>query len=250
MRSEDYLTKAAKRAQQKAQLLMGRIDFQDDMKKLRAKWSIPKDGIKGNKASEAWHRWLNQITDEYQEKEWPQVRKKVIKLKTHGEFSEGDKLEKKFNAAAPLNVFQTDIRWLIKKYRLPPLMTDAVRSYLLFNRAHNLSSHPRVAIQHSVGSNGAFGELYLIINADTTLEDIKSFWPMVKGLQKYQPDYRQAKRQPLKNLKRDQRAYELRESKKTYGEIAKILSQEYKKIFTYSDIPSLIKRHKKRLGII
>ena len=99
------------------------------------------------------------------------------------------------------------------------------------------------------GDPHSLKEVLISIEADTTLEDIKAAWPNIKSTKKKLRYYKQDKFQPLKKFDRDQRAYELQLENKTNKQIATILTQEFKNVFSYAEIPKIIQRHKKRLGM-
>lgn len=251
--NEKWFRKLSERAKLKARKLMSRPDFQADIQALRKKWRIPETGLKTDQESEQWHRWRNELSNEFMETEWPVLARELWRMregsKTVANYRVFQEKEKEFNERIPINDFNKDIAALITKYKQSPRFKRSLFHYLLFNGTDHIYGPIGVSVRTTGGGIRNFTEVLIGIEADTTLADIKAAWPMIKHAQKQLPSYQQEKFQPIRNFARDQRAYELKLAGKTYREIARTLTKEFVKIFSYADIPPLIKRHKKRLGI-
>lgn len=249
MVSNEYLKKLSKRFKQKAMLLVSNPDFQDDILRLRKKWSIPKEGIKSNEESEKWHRNLYIAADQYTKEEWSKHRSELDKLKKQGKYLKLEKRQKELNDAGPINAFRIDIKLMVKKYNLSPRWEESIRRYLLFNNVNNIGGFLGISIRTETDPESDIKKILLEIDEDTTLEDVKQFWSTIKFHQEHLRYKKQKKFQPITYLERNKDAYELLKTGKSYKEIADILSRKYKKIYTYFEIGDFIKRHKLKVGI-
>lgn len=239
-----YHEKALSRLKQKIKLLVARPDFQKDIHELRIKWKIPQDGIKNEEANEKWNTQLDIDTDEYYDKNWPKERKELLVLRKAGKHREADEIKKKINANAPLNAFNNDIWSVIRKYRLSPKWNNGIRRYLLFNDPANLNISFGIPVKFE-WENG-MRRIYLEIDEDTTLDDLRNVWSWARKLQRGK---KYDKYQPIKNFDRDNRAYELQLEGRTEKEIGDIIQEEFGETLDYNELNIAIKRHKKRLNI-
>lgn len=251
MTTEDYFKKHNQRLAQKILLTFSHKKFQEDMAILRKKWNIPAEGIKTEKENISWHRKLSDDTTKYFEKNREAQRNLVLKLESEKKWQEADKQRKEFNKVAPLNSFQNDLWQIVLKYKLPHSWKDSVKQYLLFNYLNNLSTPLTVTIENSWNMDTMTKSLSLLIDADTTLDDIKAIWPSVMEEQKTLSDYNPAKFQPIPNLLLDKRVFELKNLKKTHSDISNTIESEFgKSNLAYKDINEAVRRHKKRLGLL
>jgi hypothetical protein len=239
-----YHEKALSRLKQKIKLLVARPDFQKDIQELRTKWKIPSNGIKDEQENENWNMQLGIDTDEYYDKNWPKERKELLALRKAGKHREADEIKKKINADAPLNAFNNDIWSVIRKYRLSPKWNNGIRRYLLFNDPTNLNISFGIPVKFE-WENG-MRRIYLEIDEDTTLDDLKNVWSWARKLQRGK---KYDKYQPIKNFDRDNRAYELQLEGRTEKEIGDIIQEEFGDTLDYNELNIAIKRHKKRLNI-
>lgn len=251
--NETWFKKQSERAKLKFQKLVSRPDFQADIQALRKKWRIPAIGLKTDKESEEWYRWRDEFNDQFEKNEWPALSRKLWRMregiKTASDYRAFKEKEKEYNERFPINDYNKDIARLISKYKQSPRLEWMLTHYLLFNKAE-MYGPIGVSVRITGGDGRRYGTGVSIgIEADTTLADIKAAWPMVKHAQKKLVTYKQKKFQPIQNFDRDQYAYELKLQGKTSTAIASILKKEYGGSLLYSDIPKLIKRHKKRLDI-
>lgn len=247
---KDYFEKRKKRLTQKIKLLVSRPDFQKEIIELRKKWNIPVDGVKSEELNREWNKNLNTATDKYYDEEWPKHRKELQHLQTRATYVEYKNREDELNNAAPLNAFGIDIKAILKKYLLNPKWKDPIRRYILFNDPEKMGLSIGVTITgHLNDYEPTEYQLSLQIDEDTTLEDIKEIWPDVMAHQERLIYRKQKKFQPIKNFERDKEAYDLKQSGKSYNNIADILSKKYDKAISYDDVASYIKRYKKKIGI-
>lgn len=245
----DYLQKRKQRIKQRAMLLTSRPDFQKDVLHLRKKWKIPTKGIKNEGNYRKWQEWLDNETEKYFSDGWPKHRGELLKLKKKGKFKEFESRQEELNNKVPLNEFQQDLWNLVKKYKLPPKWHSGLKQYLMSNSSDtwNVFLGPRIEV--SWDEKTKLKSLALLIDEDTTLEDIKAIWPSVQ-MHQSSLSYKQFKKfQPLKTFERDERAYELQTEGKSLKEIASILSDEDNHEYAYHDVSKFIQRYKEKLDI-
>lgn len=248
---ENYPKKQQKRLQQKIKILISNPQFQKNILTLRKKWNIPKEDFSSPKDVEKWYRNLLKSTDEYFDIEWPKFRGKLLELKKQGKIKKAEKKQKKFNEKAPLNEFNDDIHKLISRHKISPKWDNFLRQYLLFNSAKNINISLSVRIQTIWDEKTKTKQISLLIDENTTIEDIKTIWSTVNFFQSTLSYRKRKKFQPIKNriFKRDKRAYDLKQSNKTLKQIAEIMSKEFNKEYMWYEVTSFIKRHKGKLGI-
>lgn len=240
----NYHEKSLVRLKQKIKLLVARPDFQKDIHELREKCKIPTDGIKNEEENQNWNMQLDIDTDAYYTNNWPVERKEILNLRKAGKYKEADELKKKTNAEAPLNSFNNDLWVIIRKYRLSPKWHNGIRRYLMFNDPSNMNILFGIPVKFE-WENG-IRRIYLEIDDDTTLNDLKNVWSWARKLQRGK---QYDKYQPIKNFDRDNRAYELQLEGRAEKEIGDIIQEEFGDALDYNELNIAIKRHKKRLNI-
>lgn len=251
MTKTDYFSKRNERIQQRLEILLARSNFQSDIKTLRKKWNIPRDGIETEEAHQEWMNWLNQQTDQYVNKNWPQCRTQSQDLIKQGKLLERKDLENEFNKNIPRNAFRYDILHLLSQYKIPSQWEESIRRYLLFNKSIDLPIPlNNVTVQETWDFNLGSWQLSLILSADTTLKDIKAIWPLIKQEQVKLHDYASKKFQPVPNLKRDKQIFDLAEKGMSYEDIASTILKEFraKSTFGYDDVSKALHRYRKRIG--
>ena len=246
---DEYLNKLAKKAEQRAKLLVANPNFQSDIKEVRKTFNIPVEGLNGQEATQKWHQDFYKKEEECFRNIFGRRRHEVTKLKKAKRFREMLDLEKELNNTLPINALRIAIKNLIKKYKLPLSWQDSVRKYILFNNITNIWLPEGITIVEEHDEDTGLRKLSLEIQDDTRLEDIKKAWPDIEFHQKLLHSYTKKKFQPIRNFERDQEAYNLKKSGKSYNEIADIFSEKYKKDISYDDVASFIKRHKQKTGI-
>lgn len=245
----DYFKKLSFRFRQKVKLQFSNPKFQEDIVILRKKWGIPDFGLKTSEEIEQWHHGLYEQSDRYTKEEWPKHRAESNKLRSQGRYVEYENKLKELNNTDPINAFRLDIKSVIKKYNLPPRWEETVKSFFFFNNLNKLDSMIGIVIKIETDPENEQERVWLGIEEDTTIEEIRKQWPMIKLHQNRLRYKRQKIFQPIKNFDRDKKAYDLKQLGKSYDEIAGILSENYNKEYGYEDAGSFIKRHKHKVGI-
>lgn len=250
--SKAYFDKRLERVKQRLGILFVRPDFHGDVLVFRKKWNIPEDGIETEDGNSEWRRWLTQETNTYTEKYLTDYKVKAQALTDQGKLNERDDLHKEFNAKVPLNAFRLGVLGFLKKYQIPFQWEEVVRRYLLFNK--DIEPHiplNSVTLQEDWNFDIGSWELSLKLGADTTLEDVKAIWSLVKTQQKKLHDYTNKKFQPIPNLEVDQRAYELKQQKLSHKDIADKITEEFNlDSYTYKEVSESLRHHKMRLGLL
>lgn len=247
-----YFDKRYERIKQKLSILYARPDFQADVLVFRKTWNIPEDGIKTEDDNHQWKVWLNEETNKYVEKYLPIHQREAKILFDQNKLIERDDLNREFNAKVPRNAFRREILLFLKKYKIPLQWEEITRRYLLFNNEIELHAPLNsVTLQENWNFDIGSWDLMLLLSADTTLEDIKAIWPLVKEQQVKLYDYPDKKFQPIPNLEIDKRVYELKQQKWTYTKIATQINKEFPHLsYVYKDVGDALRRHKKRLGLL
>ncbi len=243
---KEYLDNASKKLQQETAVITANPEFQADVAELRVKWNIPKGGFTNTDDVQNWHGWLNKQSEQWRLEQWPKYRMPLLKLKEAGQLKEYTDENARINKLNPLNDFYQEVGSLLKKYRLRPGLKDGIRGYLLVNHlGHNLG----VAIRTQEDPLTGFTELQLIIDENTTLNDIKAMWSAVNFHQN-QLQYKKRQLRERPQDERDKRAYELT---KLEGKSAKVaadeLGDEMGEVFTDYEIHDFVRRYKEKTGI-
>ncbi|MBI3289864.1 hypothetical protein HYZ78_00530 [Candidatus Microgenomates bacterium] len=249
---DKYIKKQVQRINQKIKILVVRPDFQDDISKLRDKWQIPAEGIKTDEHRERWYGNLLVSTDKYYDEVWPLHRKELDQLRKKKKIKELEEKRKQLNLMAPLNAFKEDISVMVQKYKIPPKWHHSIERYLLFNDPENMNVSLGVTIRTEKDEKTKLEKLYLEIEADTTLEDIKHIWPSVNFFQSKLSYRKRKKFQPIRKLDLYKFVYDLREEGKTYKHIASRLENKFPRKsgpYEYEEVGDFIKKFKKLTGI-
>lgn len=241
---DKYQIRQTERTNQRIKILINRPDFQKDITFLRNKWKIPQKGLKTENENEEWNNWILDETDNYYDTKWPKETKKILKLRSLKKYNEAEEIKKTINSGAPLNALNNDVWVIIINYDLPPKWHDGVKNYLLSGDPKYLRNQTGL----TVSFNWDHGVMRPSIefDKDTTLTDLKRVWSWAKRLLKRNKN---TKFQPIKNLDRDKRAYELEKEGKTPTEMEDIIEKEFGAILSYNELTLAIKRYKKRLNI-
>jgi len=230
---------AIRKTRQKAKLLAEQPKFKNEIKRLRKKWNIPEDGFQDYEEFNYWETAFNERNRVYQQVEYPEFITKYKK-----ELDYGERL-KEFNKKAPNNELQNDLALLIKKQKLSPLWIQGLKGYLL----RNFMPIPAgLIIEISTDPITNSPILKLVIQEDTSIKDIQSAWSEIRSYQKKLPYWRQNKSQPMPYFERNKRAYELKQTRKSYKEIAEILTRELKTEYDYTQILDFIRSHENNIN--
>jgi len=246
---KDYSKDKISRPRQRAMLLIANPHFQEEVQEIRKKFKIPIRGIKSNEESEKWHHNFYESDDIYFETNIKRVKEEIKQLEQEKKFREGFDLHRKFNKDAPINALSIAIKQIIKNYKMPLGWHHSVQRYILFNNVDYMLLPGNIAIRQDIDQDTDLRKLSIEIDDSTRREDLIKAWPRIKFHQKKLESYTKKKFQPIKKFERDQKAYNLKQSGKTYNEIADTLSKKYKKPISYDDVASYIKRHKQKIGI-
>lgn len=246
---DPFVQKQIFRTEQKAKLLIARPDFQQEILNLRQKFDVPPCGLMDQKKNEEWHHNFYQSDDVYFETVWKKKSLEIGKLRKAKKFKEAEALKKKLNNAAPINSFRIAIKNILKKYKLLMNWEESVWKYLLFNDLDGMWLPAGITIHTKVDEDTGLQRFFVEIEDSITLRGIGKKWSIIKYFQKQLNSYTRQKFQPIKKLKRYQKAYELKQKGKSLNEIALILSKDEDKIYIWSDAAKFVDRYKKHLGI-
>ncbi|MCE7936298.1 hypothetical protein DYH10_00685 [Candidatus Saccharibacteria bacterium CPR2] len=141
---------------------------------------------------------------------------------------------------------------LIEKYKLGPSWIFGLVEYIDRLDPTYLIRLPRPAVEIRTNKETGINELWIRINEDTTLEDIKQRWSFIKWYQEKLDYTKQKKFQPNDKavLERNKFVYELRENGLSHQQIADKLNDKYPdEVFVYSDIATMLRNYKRQTGI-
>jgi hypothetical protein len=250
MAKSSYFDKRRERNKQKLEVLLSRPDFQADIAELRKLLKIPEGGFTDENAYTMWEINLELETQKYFSDNSPSMMQRLQELKEKGQMAEFEQEQLVFNQKAPKNFINYCVWQLIHKYKLSTQWRSSLKNYVIFNDVGNFWV-PASNISMNIEWDKKTGhrELSLIIYADTTLEDVKAIWPEVMKQQEQLQDKSADKIQPIPNLKRDKRIYELSEKGMGYEDIASEIKKEFNvpSSFGYDDVSKALNRYRKRI---
>jgi|GEM_PF-5258306 len=246
---KNYIAKLAKRAKQRARLLVSRPDFQEEILELRKRHRIPLGGFTDDETNQKWHNDFYESDDVWFKTEYPKHTDKLLKLKNEGNLREYEKLNREINNSAPVNSFRIAIKNMLKKYKVPLRWEECVRRYLLFNDLDNMWLPAGISIHGERDKDTNLERLFIEIEDDTILEDIKQQWQEIKYQQKQLHSHTKDKFQPIKQYDRDKMADDLKRKGYKLADIAKKLSKEFHKDYSWYDVSKFIERYRQKLGI-
>lgn len=142
------------------------------------------------------------------------------------------------------NVFNNDIWSIVRKYRLSPRWHNGIKHYLLFNDPKNM--HKSIGIPVKINWEDGIRRIFLEIDDDTTLNDLKQVWSWARKMKRGKPT---GKFREIENFDRDKRAFELKKEGKNSEEILNIIEIEFGETLDYNHLNIIINRYKKRLNI-
>jgi len=243
-----YILKSVDRQNQKIKVLISKPSFIDAIIILRRKWKIPDKGIQSQNELDKWYQKLNDDTEQYFDRQWPSKRQELIEIRDKGSLAKYKKIQDKFNSDVPRNAFLIDIKGLTLKQKLSSRWINGIKQYLLLNNPNNMGIFIGPVISTKIDMEFETETIFLEMEAETTLEDIKAIWPEVKKMQSKLPYIKQKKFQPLRKFDRNKKAYELHLAGKKYREIAEDFSKNRKAIGE-EDVAKMIERYKKKVDI-
>jgi len=171
--------------------------------------------------------------------------RKILQIPSDGFREDFDGLDKWLKAAdgKQLGTLYSNSDGLVSKHHLPAHRREWLRNFVLTGSPSMTEGYTGIRFTKEPGYDGR-NEIHIIITDNTTLEDIKNIWPEITKLQ----GKGSRKRQPYKNRKRNQKAYQLFKEGESLKEIANKLSEEFEGTYTDNDISHIIRRYKQKLG--
>ena len=245
---KNYSKKIFDKASQRAKLLIANPEFKKEVKEIRNRFKIPQEGL-NDQQNEKWHDDFYILGDEYFEKVWLKRSPEIDRLKNAKKLKEANELQKQLNDEAPINAFRIAVKTILKKYKLPLNWAHSIQRYILFNSIDLMWLPGNVMINEEIDQDTNLIKLSIGIDDSTTLEDIKKSWQTIKFHQKRLESYTKKKFQPIPNLDRDKRAYELEQKGKSIDEIGEIINLEFDDGLDNNQLNIAIKRYEKRLNI-
>jgi len=231
------------KAAQQAKLLVANPNFQADIKALREKWRIPTDGFKSQTEADEWNGQLMLSSDLMHDEE---ARKLGLQKLHPADLWAG---VAEIDARLPHHLFKADILELIYKYQLSVQWQNNLQEYSLTNAFDERFLFDSVAVSYTRDPQTGLWEIHIIVHENTTLQNVKDSWHLVKGFQKHLPFRKRQKIREIKQLDRDKLAYELDQGGKSYKSIAIALTKEFGKDIDYNEVSKFIERHKKKIGL-
>ncbi len=203
---KSLLEKSRRKVSENAQLLASNPEFQADIIKLRRKWNLPDGGLQSGE----------------REKWWKEVRDPSI------------------------NAIRKDIITLIKKNQLNPKIMSGLIGYLWSNKEQALMMTMLSPVVKKTVNEDGFEEISVVIDENTSHADYVDAWKRVLEFRDDLVYKKRKKQQPIKNLKRDRRIFELWGESKTSRQIADTIYDEFGEVIGYEYIPILKKRFQNR----
>lgn len=206
-------------------LLLDCREFKEAVNDFRKEWHISKSGLSDEKAGE----WL-----------WHLAEKSDQALARTPHIKNSDIL---------INAFQAGIKALARKFKIPSSSsyTQALKGYLLTGRFDQIP-HSNIRAFWEIDKNTKKKRIFLEVYSDTTLDDIRNVWDVVKKLQKHTEGYIPGRKRTLSNPKLTKRIQELKNMGLTGVLIAKQIKDEFPgcSINTYSDVNRILHRIKQK----
>ncbi len=222
-------------------------NFQEDVKKIRVVFRIPKEGFKKKTDGD---KFLKKIVSE------------AFKITEDPKFIEKRKhlYKKMLLDEITRNKWIEEVRELEKKVPYFALGQEIEKLQL----KHKISNHWRFALhQHIIAGGkewvigcvpGIFSlpqggsEIRISVDENATLDDLKKVWPSVKEFQKQLKNYRNKKLRKPKRFSRDVKIVELHHQGLTHSGIMKKINDSTPSgdIIGYEYVSKILKRYKAR----
>lgn len=238
---------------QKVDLLTLNPEFQKDILRFRKKWSIPKNGFKDCEGTEEYQAWLDKTSDEYTNSEAYKTQKKLLSNEMNLATNKNDpklyinaqeKL-KLLESKVPLNDYFNDQKIIATKYELSENYKMALGVFLLCGAFHSVYV-PKTPVRVWYERNPEDKKkIFIEIYADTTIEDIREAWPMIKKWQKDMLGYKEGRKRKTTYYNMNKRIFELHQKNTPHEEISTIIEREFGRKIIYYDISKIINRFKK-----
>lgn len=238
---------------QKVDLLTLNSEFQKDILKFRKKWSIPKNGFKDCEGTEEYQEWLDKISDEYTNSEAYKTQKRLLSNKMNLATSKNDpklylntKEELRLlESKTPLNDYFNDQEIIATKYELSENYKMALSVFLLssvFYPVYVPKTPVRVWYERNLEDKK---KIFIEVYAETTIEDIREAWPMIKKWQKDTLGYKKGRKRKTTYYSMNKRIFELHQKNTSNEDISTIIEKEFGRKILYYDISKIINRFKK-----
>lgn len=249
---EKHLSKLLKKRNQRIQLLVDNLDFQKDILAIRERWNIPRSGLRDIDEWKTWYDDFLRKDDLHFVNHRKQYHEELSRLK-EVDYRKYLEHKKEINLELPVNAFAHDIAQIANKYKLHPKWEEGIKGYLYYNDHKTFPMPLGVVIHKKIDMEKGIKRLFLEIDEDTTLDDIKASWKSVKYHQSTLGYNRKQKNQPIRSINLYKRAFELRKKEnKSYTQIADIFEKEFPKpnedIYSTEEIANFIRKYKKLTG--
>lgn len=252
---ENLTEKLPLKVRQRIELLLMQPTFISEVIFVRVHFEIRRGGFSSETEMNNWLKKMEARELSFYQDDWTDLMQEikseteVSNMNKYEEFMATKALSDKLCALSPHSTFKNAINKIVKKFGLSPKYEQFVINYIFLGEEAAIEKFvPNAKIDTTKDCNGKLNRISIEIEDDTTIKDVKAIWSKIKELQSQLPYKKHDIFQPIKNIKRDEMAYELRRTGKTYREIAETISDDFHIACSYTDIPDYIKRHKKRVG--
>jgi len=213
------------KSKQKVDLILANPNFHTSVRILRLKWKIPQDGFMLEKPIET------------------KTKKGIVHQHVKGKMEEW---QDQLNKSGKSPDFWKDLdnlrRATLKPYKLSDRWLFFLQRYIVYG-----SKMPEAGLEVHLRRDDDAGEhsIWVKIEGDTTLDDIKRGWGNIKRMQERLLNYKK-RFKAIPKLQRDKKIMELSEQGLPDKEITEQINKEFGDGLIYSDIPKIRKKHKKR----
>lgn len=143
---------------------------------------------------------------------------------------------------------KNDIEEIRKKYKLSTLYTICLHCLIKYDGLIKGVLPYSYCLPHTK-SNKDNNKDYVDVRIfkETTLKDLREFWPFIQGMLEKDPKKRNKK---LTNFERDEEIFELKKKGEKNIEIMKIINKKYDEIIGCEDISKIVSSFKKQVKYI
>jgi len=213
------------KSKQKVDLILANPIFHTKVRILRMKWKIPPNGFTLKKSIEI------------------KTKKGIVRQHVKGKM---EKWEDRLNESGKSPDFWKDLdnlrKTTLKPYKLPDRWLLFLQWYIVYGSKMPVSS-PEIYLRRD--DDASEYTLWVKIDGDTTLSDIKRVWKYIKGEQKRLFDYKK-RFKAMPKIQRDKRIMKLSKQGLSDKEIAEQINKDFGRGLIYSDIPKIRQKYKKR----
>lgn len=253
--------KLANRYDQRFKIVVARPEFQDDVADFRKKWDIDPANLKTTDSREDWWHKHYENDNKWTTEKLPAYRKELVELRTAAidpnddsiSYKEYEAREKEVNREKPINAYYADLDDIVWKHKLPPKWRRAVQSYVFSNEPVYRGQVGITVTAPIGGEENHSDEITITIDAYTTKQDLMDYWSFIKFHQDHLRHKTANKYQPIDTrvFARNELAYKMHLQGSSYADIATHLTNSVadEEVYSYADVPTMIRNHKKILGI-